>query len=54
MLEDFPLEWPQHCCAQCHAVLSWYTYSRAPPSFNSCSVFTVTRIPIVVHHNKTR
>ena len=37
-----------------HAVLSWYTYSGAPPSCNSCYVCTVMRIPIVVHHNKTR
>ena len=40
--------------AQCHAVLSWYTYSGAPPSCNGCSVFTVMRIPIVERHNKTR
>src|SRR5215470_10454605 len=40
--------------AQRHAVLSWYMYSGAPPSFNSCYVCTVMRIPIVVHQNKTR
>jgi len=40
--------------AQCHTVLSWYTYSGAPPSCNSCSVFTVMHIPIVARHNKTR
>jgi hypothetical protein len=40
--------------AQCHAVLSWYMYSGALPSCNSCYVCTVMRIPIVVHHNKTR
>ena len=39
--------------AQRHSVLSWYTYSGAPPSCNSCSVFTVMRIPSVAHHNKT-
>jgi hypothetical protein len=40
--------------AQRHAVLSWYIYSGAPPSRNSCYVCTVMRIPIVVRHNKTR
>jgi hypothetical protein len=40
--------------AQRHAVLSWYMYSGAPPSCNSCYVCTVMRIPIVLHHNKTR
>jgi len=40
--------------AQRHAVLSWYTYSGAPPSCNGCSVFTVMRIPIIARHNKTR
>ena len=40
--------------AQRHAVLLWYTYSGAPPSCNSCSVFTVMHKPIVVCHNKTR
>ena len=40
--------------AQRHAVLSWYTYSRAPPSCNWCSVFTAMRIPIIARHNKTR
>jgi hypothetical protein len=40
--------------AQRHAVLSWYMYSGAPPSFNSCYACTVMRIPIVVSHNKTR
>jgi hypothetical protein len=40
--------------AQRHAVLSWYMYSVAPPSCNSCYVCTVMRIPIVVRHNKTR
>jgi hypothetical protein len=40
--------------SQRHAVLLWYMYSGAPPSCNSCYICTVTRIPIVVHHNKTR
>jgi hypothetical protein len=40
--------------AQRHAVLSWYMYSGALPSCNSCYVCTVMCIPIVVHHNKTR
>jgi len=40
--------------AQCHAVLSWYTYSGAPPPFNGCPVFRVMRIPIVARHNETR
>jgi hypothetical protein len=40
--------------AQRHAVLSWYTYSGAPPSCNSCTVFTVMRIQIIARHNKTR
>ena len=40
--------------AQRHAVLSWYTYSGAPPSCNGYSVFTTMRIPIVARHNKTR
>ena len=40
--------------AQRHAAVSWYMYSGAPPSCNSCCVCTVMRIPIVVHHNKTR
>jgi len=40
--------------AQRHAVLSWNTYSGVPPSCNSCSVFTVMRVPIVVCRNKTR
>jgi len=40
--------------AQCHAVLSWYMYSGAPPFCNSCSVFPVMRIPVVARHNKTR
>ena len=40
--------------AQRHAVLSWYTYSGAPPSCNWCSVFTVMRILITARHNKTR
>ena len=40
--------------AQRHAALSWYMYSGAPPSCNSCYVCTVMRIPIVVRHNKTR
>jgi len=40
--------------AQHHAVLSWYTYSGAPPSCNWCSIFTVMRIPIIACHNKTR
>jgi hypothetical protein len=39
--------------AQRHAVLSWYMYSGAPPSCNSCYVCTVMRMPIVVRHNKT-
>jgi hypothetical protein len=43
-----------HKNAQRHAVLSWYMYSGAPPSCNSCYVCTVIRIPIVVRHNKTR
>jgi len=37
-----------------HTVLSWYTYSGAPPSCNSCSVLTAMRKPIVARHNKTR
>ena len=36
-----------------HAFLSWYTYSGAPLSYNSCSIFKVMHIPIVAHHNKT-
>ena len=40
--------------SQRHAVLSWYTYSRARPSCNSCSVCTVMRTLIVARHNKTR
>jgi hypothetical protein len=40
---------PKKKIAQRHAVLSWYT-----PSCNSCSVFTVMRIPIVALHSKTR
>jgi hypothetical protein len=40
--------------AQRHAVLSWYTYSGAPPSCNCCYVCTVMRKLIVVRHNKTR
>jgi hypothetical protein len=40
--------------AQHHAVLSWYMYSGAPPSYNSYYVCTFMRIPIVVRHNKTR
>jgi hypothetical protein len=40
--------------AQRHAFLSWYMYSGAPPSCNSCYVCTVMRIPIVVRQNKTR
>jgi len=40
--------------AQHHAVLSWYTYSGALPSCNWCSIFTVTHIPIIARHNKTR
>src|SRR5215475_870644 len=40
--------------AQRHAVLSWYMYSGAPPSYNSYYVCTVMRIPIVVRHIKTR
>jgi hypothetical protein len=40
--------------SQRHAVLSWYMYSGAPPSCNSCYVCKVMRIPIVVHNNKTR
>src|SRR5215475_3556095 len=40
--------------AQRHAVLSWYMYSGALPTCNSCYVCTVMRIPIVVRHNKTR
>src|SRR5215475_2684853 len=40
--------------AQRHAVLSWYMYSEASPSCNSCYVCTVMRIPIVVRYNKTR
>jgi hypothetical protein len=40
--------------AQRHAILSWYMYSGAPPSCNSCYVCTGMRIPIVVSHNKTR
>jgi len=40
--------------AQRHTVLSWYTYSGAPPSCNWCSVFTVMRIPIIALHNKTK
>ena len=40
--------------AQRHAVLSWYMYSRAPPSCNGCYVCTVMHIPIVVRNNKTR
>ena len=40
--------------AQRHAVLSWYTYSGAPPSCNGYSVFTVMRIPIVARHYETR
>jgi hypothetical protein len=39
--------------AQRHAVQSWYMYSGAPSSCNSCYVCTVMCIPIVVHHNKT-
>jgi len=39
---------------QRHAALSWYMYSGAPPSCNSCYVCTVMRILIVVRHNKTR
>jgi hypothetical protein len=39
---------------QRHAVLSWYMYSGGSPSFNSCYVCTVMRIPIVMRHNKTR
>ena len=39
---------------QRHAVLSWYMYSGVPPSCNSCSVFTVMRIPIIAYHNKIR
>src|SRR5215475_7218546 len=39
--------------AQHHAVLSWFMYSGASPSCNSCYVCTVMRIPIV-RHNKTR
>jgi hypothetical protein len=34
--------------AQRHAVLSWSMYSGAPPSFNSCYVCTVMRIPFAV------
>ena len=34
--------------AQHHAVLSWYTYSGAPPSCNSCSVFTVMRMRVTM------
>ena len=37
-----------------HAVLSWYTYSGAPPFCNSCSLLTVMRVPLVARHNKTR
>jgi len=40
--------------AQRLAVLSWYTYSGAPPSCNWCSIFTVMRILIIARHNKTR
>jgi hypothetical protein len=40
--------------AQCHAVQSWYMYSGALPSCNSCYVCTVMHILIVVHHNKPR
>src|SRR5215813_3621166 len=40
--------------AQRHAVLPWYMYSGVPPSCNSCYVFTVMHIPIVMRHNKTR
>jgi hypothetical protein len=40
--------------AQRHAVLSWYMYSRVPPSCNSCYVCAIMSIPIVVRHNKTR
>jgi hypothetical protein len=40
--------------AKRHPVLSWYMYSGAPPSFNSCYVCTAMRIPIIVRHNKTR
>ena len=40
--------------AQRHADLSWYMYSGALPSCNSCYVCTVMHIPIVVRHNKTR
>jgi hypothetical protein len=39
---------------QRHAVLSWYMYSGAPPSCNSCYVCTVICILMVVRHNKTR
>jgi hypothetical protein len=39
--------------AQRHTVLSWYMYSGAPPSCNSCYICTVMRMPIVVRHNKT-
>jgi hypothetical protein len=38
--------------AQRHAVLSWYMYSGAPPSCNSCYVCTFMRIPIVVRQIK--
>jgi hypothetical protein len=34
--------------------VGWPTYSRAPPSCNWCSVFTVMRILIIARHNKTR
>ena len=40
--------------AQRHAALSWFMYSGAPPTCNSCYVCTVMRIPFVVRHNKTR
>jgi hypothetical protein len=40
--------------AQSHAVLSWYMYSGAPRSCNSCYVCTFMRIPVVVRHNKAR
>jgi hypothetical protein len=33
--------------AQHHAVLSWYMYSGALPSCNSCYVCTTVRIPIL-------
>src|SRR5215470_16269806 len=39
--------------AQGYAVLSWYMYSGAPSSCNSCYVCTVMRKPIVVRYNKT-